>query len=156
MVIRKGEFKDIFEVVELFKELHEYHVQNEPKVFKSISKEFMGQYYLNTIQSDAGYFLVAEIDNKVVGFAEIMIVKTENHPLKHDNTLLRIEKLVIDNNYRRRKIASKLFEYIQNEAKKIKADYLDLGVHEFNKDAIKFYEAVGFKVNTMKMIKSLQ
>ena len=51
----------------------------------------------------------------------------------------------MDEKYRRQGVASEMLDFIREEAKKKNYDKIELDMWEFNENALKFYEAVGFR-----------
>jgi len=80
-------------------------------------------------------YLVAKIDNKIVGFAGIIPVLDEAD----------ISNIVIHKNLRNQKIGSLLFEALIDLAISLNLKTLNLEVRESNIPAIKLYEKYGFK-----------
>jgi diamine N-acetyltransferase len=57
----------------------------------------------------------------------------------------------VDRTYRGKGMGKIFFEKIVEFAKQIEADSLELGVWEFNEDAIKFYESMNLKTKMRRM-----
>lgn len=61
---------------------------------------------------------------------------------------LEIDYIIVDNNYRKKGIATKLLHFLENNYKNI--DNITLEVRESNKEAINFYRKNGFKEVTKR------
>jgi putative acetyltransferase len=76
------------------------------------------------------YFLIAELDNKIVGYASL-----ENND--------HLDLLYVHKDYQRRGIADSLYTEIEKEAIKRKVTVLNSDV---SKTAIRFFQKKGFKI----------
>ena len=76
--------------------------------------------------------------------------KSKSLPIAKERTTYFINDIVVDKNYRRKKIARKLYDLLLEKAKLEKVNSIELNVWAFNEDAIKFYESLGMKVKNMK------
>jgi ribosomal protein S18 acetylase RimI-like enzyme len=64
---------------------------------------------------------------------------------------INIEDLCIEKEYQKRGIGKKLFDEAVNYGRKIEANILELGVWDFNKNAVEFYEHLGMKTRLRRM-----
>lgn len=87
------------------------------------------------LKSENSYYLVAKINNEIVGFAGIKMVLNEAD----------IMNIVTRKNYRNHGIGSILFQEILKYAKQKSIEKLTLEVNENNHTAIHIYEKYGFK-----------
>ena len=81
-------------------------------------------------------YLVAKIDNEIVGFAGIIPILDEAD----------ISNIVVHKNFRNQKIGSSLLESLINLAISLNLRELNLEVRESNFPAIKLYEKYGFEI----------
>lgn len=81
-------------------------------------------------------YLVAKIDNKIVGFAGIIPIVDEAD----------ISNIVVHKNFRNQKIGSSLLEGLIDLAISLNLKELNLEVRESNFPAIKLYEKYGFEI----------
>ena len=58
---------------------------------------------------------------------------------------LDIDEICVDKDHRRQGIASSIMKYIENYAKEIGIERIELNMWEFNEEARSFYEKSGFK-----------
>lgn len=85
-------------------------------------------------------YLVAKIDNKVVGYIGMLFVMDECHVLN----------IAVDSNYRRNGIATKLVNELFKHCKKHKTAYVMLEVRVTNIPAQKLYSKLGFKDEVLR------
>lgn len=155
MIIRKAEERDFNEVVSLHRQLDDFHTKNVPKYFKCIETEFRKELFLSRLNSEDGFYLIVQIDEKVVGFANCAILEVKDNPYRINKKFLKIEDIIVDEKYRRKNIATKLFQFLEDYARNHDLDYLELGVVEFN-EARLFYEKSGFRTFMRIMRKDLK
>ena len=77
----------------------------------------------------------------------------ENHINVKNSKILLVEKIGVDKDYRRNGYGRILINEIKKKAKKENCNRIELTCWSFNKNAIKFYEKMGMKVqkSTMEM-----
>ena len=81
-------------------------------------------------------YLVAKVDNKIVGFAGIIPILDEAD----------ISNIVVHKSFRNQKIGSLLLSSLIDLANSLELKVLNLEVRESNVPAIKLYEKFGFEV----------
>ena len=126
---------------------HSIHANNNPKLFKEIiSKE--ANNYLNEILENPNFCIyVSIIDDKIVAYAIICIREKPENPVMYKQKICFIEDICVDKNYQKQGIGKELFKSIKDFAKDNECNEIELNVWEFNKNAISFYEHLGFKTS---------
>lgn len=116
----------------------------EPEIFKKgFSKELSDHIY--TIFADPRQKIVVyEIDGAICSFAVINHITKPENPFMYVRDYLDIDEFCVDEAYRRRGLATEMIAFIRDYAKAEGFDRLELNMWEFNRDALDFYEAVGF------------
>lgn len=95
--------------------------------------------------------IVAKLDNKIVGFATIVI----NHDIVEElKPFLSVWNFGVHKDYRRNKIGTRMFDYIYDFAKKLDCDFVSLIAETENVVAQNFYESLGYirEVGYVKLI----
>ena len=130
--VRFAEKEDYKVINEIIREVHDLHVKNRPDVYNETDKPLSEEEFKEILEDDRyKMFLVQERESKeVVAFIDTFCVKEK---------------------YRKRGIGKFLFQHIISFAKKEGVNTLQLVVWEFNKGAIKFYEALGMKKRNISM-----
>ena len=88
------------------------------------------------LTNEISKYLVAKINNQIVGFAGIIPVLDEAD----------ISNIVVNKNFRNQKIGSLLLEALFDLAISLKIQKINLEVRKSNVPAIKLYEKYGFEV----------
>lgn len=91
--------------------------------------------FVEHIENDNWYGIIAESDGKVIGYACFMIVADEAH----------LTNMAVAEEYRRKSVANQLMESILEELKCRECATMYLEVRVSNLSAIKFYEKLKFK-----------
>lgn len=92
--------------------------------------------FKSELKNEHSKYLVAKIDNKIVGFGGIIIIVDEAD----------ISNIVIHKDFRNQKIGSYLLEDLINLAISFNLTCINLEVRKSNIAAIKLYEKYGFTV----------
>ena len=96
--------------------------------------------YIQELSNPVAKYLVAEVDNKVVGFAGTWVILDESH----------ITNIAVHPNYRNQKIASKLLEGLIDYCDSLGCVHYELEVRASNKAAQGLYRKYGFKENGIR------
>jgi len=144
MVIRLATREDLPRVNELRRQVNELHAQGKPEWFKQGFGEDLQAYLYTLFESDDHDVLVAESDGVIVGFACLKYVERPETPYRLASRFLEIEEIGVDENCRRTGAGRALVEHIRTIAKEKGFPRIDLNMWEFNENALKFYETIGF------------
>ena len=143
MEIRKLTETDYDKVVELYKELDDFHAQARPDYFVYRNKE-------EIVPKDAYYHNLAHPCCLDMGAfdGERMVGVVRATLWEESGMVLGVKTACLDDiyvlpTYRRRGIATKLFTEVETWAKKQGAIRLDLHTWDFNKGAIAMYQLMG-------------
>lgn len=107
MKIRNASNSDKRKIAELFKEMVEFHSQNDPIfTLKASGHEIYAEWFIEQIESDSAYPLIAEADGMIVGFSLSFIKKYPATWLYE--TYGEINDISVTRAYRRKGIGTKL------------------------------------------------
>ena len=146
MKIRSAKIDDCDAITSLYKQLYDtekafddnlindYIIDD--KQLKSIRKK---------IKSRKEIFLVAEMDQKIVGVIDGYIIDSIHYKEK----VSFLEHLCVDKKYRKKRIATELIQEFSNKSKEKGAMYIKLYAFEKNSNAIKLYNKLGFVESTI-------
>lgn len=97
---------------------------------------------LKRIKNNPNYYLlVAEVNNKIVATAYLVIIPNLTRSCR---PWAQIENIIVDEKWRRKEIGRKLIEYAINIAKKNNCYKFFLTSNIKREDAHKFYKSLGF------------
>ena len=145
MEIRKAEKKDIPGILNLLVQVDMVHHNGRPDIFKpGFSKEL--QDHIRTIWNDPRQRIVVdERDGVLCGFAVLNHITRPENPFMRVRDYLDIDEFCVDKAYRRTGVGTELIDFVRTYAKESGFDRIELNMWEFNRDALLFYESVGFQ-----------
>ena len=143
MEIRKLIESDYDQVIELYTQLDEFHVQARPDCFVHREKDkiYPKDAFIHNLVYPGGLELGAFDDGLLVGIVRATL--WEESIMRKDLKTVCLDDIYVLPTYRRRGIATKLFAQVEAWAKEQGAIRLDLHTWDFNKGAIAMYEAMG-------------
>ena len=131
-------------LLELNKYVHQWHVNNYPKIFKDNEKD-LRNYFNNSLERPNTYHFIAYDNSEAIGFIQTQIVETNNSPFRLPQKLVYINVIVVKPEYQGKGIAQMLFEKVNELAKKNEISRIELDHWEGNSRARVFFEKMGFK-----------
>ncbi len=149
-LIRKAVDSDIEAIRDLWREINDYHAQTAQHVFRqgeSVPRDQLEDW----LHSGDNTFFVAVSDGQVAGFVRCVTRTTADSPLIVPRTYMVIDVLVVRAHCRRQGIGSRLIERAHRWAREQAIDQLEIGVWEFNHDARKLYESLGYTTVSRKL-----
>lgn len=155
MIIRRAEIKDIEHIKDLLCQVLELHHKGRPDLFKSNSRKYNDSELIEIIKDDSRPIFVADIDEKILGYAFCIISQHINDNILTDIKTLYIDDLCVNENSRGQHIGKALYDYVIAYAKKIGCYNVTLNVWSCNESAMKFYEKCGLKPQKVGMEKIL-
>lgn len=144
MAVRFAEETDLPRVNELRRQVNELHVEGRPQTFKpGFCDELRDHIY--TIWNDPTQRIaVCERDGVIVGFAVLHRIVRPETPFMFVRDFLDIDEFGVDAAHRRQGAGTELIAFVRDYAKAQKIPSVELNMWEFNRDALAFYESVGF------------
>ena len=150
-VIRFAREDDLAQINELRRQVNELHAAGKPEIFRPCFSDEMRD-YLYEIRSDAAWQIIAaEADGAVLGYATLHHIQRPENPVMRPRDYLEIDEFGVDEAFRRRGIASAMIAFIRAYAREKGFSRIELNMWEFNRDALAFYEAVGFSTYRRQM-----
>ena len=141
--IRKAKTEDLARLEELYRELEEDAVLYQPEHFVFSRAGTRSEQMKDFLDSDTQAMFVAE-DDKVIGFAHVVLIKAKKVPCLKPETSLYLQDLVVTAEYRSRGIGTILLNEAKKYGKDNGADFFRTQVFPQNTDGMRFYERNGF------------
>jgi len=143
--IRPAENNDYSGLLEIYKELDEYHQIEHPEIFERIQEENRSKEYISyLVESKTSLLLVALIEDEIIGFAEGYIKENSSFPVFKKREWFQLDNIAIKNKYQGEGFGRKLFQAIEHWATGQRLKRIELNVYSFNQGATRFYEQLGF------------
>ncbi|MBP5353857.1 MAG: GNAT family N-acetyltransferase [Lachnospiraceae bacterium] len=144
-MVRFAKQEDLERVNELRKMVNDLHVGGKPEVFKPGFNEELKNYIYEIREDPNKDIVVAELDGVVCGYAVVAYISRPENPFMNERRFVDIDEFGVDAAFRRRGAATEMVEFVKKLTKEKGYDRLELNMWEFNREALAFYEAVGFE-----------
>lgn len=142
MKIRKVNIEDYLEVINLYTQLHDAEKEFDDNLVEElIIDEEQEKKIKKKMKSRKEIFLVAELENKVVGLIDGFIIDD----IFFKEKIAYLDHICVDRNHRNKEIGTKLIKEFQKISQKKGAKYVKLNAFVKNINAIKLYEKFGFE-----------
>lgn len=152
MNIRRAEEKDIPRILDLLSQVLEVHAAIRPDYFIPGTTKYPKEELVEIIHDDQRPIFVAVDENdSVLGYAFCAIKHQPDRANLVQFKTFYIDDLCVDEKLRGQHIASGLFEFVKEEARRIGCYEITLNVWEGNNAAKHFYDAMGFKPRNTTM-----
>lgn len=143
--IRYASLEDMPQVNALRKQVNTLHAEGRPDIFRSDFCQELQQHVYEELMSETSDVIVAVSGEMVCGFVTAQYIARTESPYNKPRCFYRIEEFGVAPEFRRQGIATALIAFCREEAHKRGFPRIELDVWEFNQDAQKFYQAVGFQ-----------
>lgn len=150
IITRNLKNEDYFDVLELEKQVHKEHYSKRPDLYNNVSDLFPREYYNSIIDNKNSITIGIECDNKIVAIIISEVKETSNISVIKKRKYCFIDDIVVDENYRRKGYAKRLFNELREKMKYLNITDIELTVWPFNKGAIAFYESIGMSAKNIK------
>ena len=142
VIIRKAKIEDLPYIQNLCNLLSKqsYLFDKDVNINWAHSKEGK-KYYEERIEGNKGFCLIAEKENKIVGFASGSLHEADDWRLIKR---VELDNVFITEQQRRSGIGKLFIDFIKKWAKEIKAERVTLTAYVTNDKALKFYERESF------------
>ncbi len=144
IAIRYAKQKELEQVNKLRKEVHELHCSGRADIFNSDSWNNIEEFINVRFSSDESGVIVAVKGDEIVGFATVQYIHKAESAFQQARSFYHIEEFGVDKEHRRRGIATRLMDFMRNDAVGRGFEKIELDMWEFNEGALRFYENIGF------------
>ena len=152
MNIRKANINDYESVINLYKQLFDTEKVFDDNVVKTYKVDEQEEKKIKKrIKSRKEIFLVAEIDNRVVGLIDGYIIES----IYYKEKISYLNHLCVDEKDRNNEVGSKLIEEFSKISNNKGAKYIKLNVFEKNIPAFNLYKKLGFESYSIFYMKKI-
>ncbi len=144
-MVRFAEAGDLERINELRKAVNDVHVHGRPDIFKAGFHTELRDYIYSICKAEDKDILVVEREGVICGYACLRYAEKSETPFMRARHFLDVDEFGVDEGFRRQGVGTELMEGIRVEAGKRGLHRIELNMWEFNKEALAFYESVGFK-----------
>ena len=156
-LIRKPTSEDLPALIPLWIGESDFHHELDPEYYTPTASDEDKQfekYFLDALATNDPYFLIAEMEEKVVGFVMYKKGKADYF----DTNIVdfgEVLELFVDPDFRKKGIGEKLVNEVEKFFKEEGLAYLKLEASSRNDNAIKFYQEHGFEDHVTVMYKKI-
>ena len=152
ITIRNAVIEDCERIRPLQKEIADLHHNGRPDLFKAEPRYFTKEGFLERLNDPKHTVLIAETKNgQVVGYAFAWVIAYREHSTYVDFDCFYVNDLCVLKSHQRRGIGKKLMECCKERAREQKCKVMELGVWNFNREAIAFYQNCGMETRIRRM-----
>jgi len=144
-MIRRAKTDDIDRLNHLLYQVQRLHAEGRPDIFKLGAKKYTTEELTRIIGDDATPIFVYLEEDILMGYAFCIYQETQDSPQLHERKVMYIDDLCVDEQYRRRRIGEKLYQYVVQTARENGCDSVTLNVWSVNPSAEKFYRKMGMQ-----------
>lgn len=156
VIIRHAVDADYDELCPLFAALDAQHREARPDLFRAAAGPPRSREHVEgLIAGPHTALLVAECAGRLVGFATLVLNQRMGLPIVVPARVAAVDNLFVDATHRRSGIGRALLARARAWAQAKDARTIEISVHEFNQDALRFYEAVGYATATRRLMAQL-
>lgn len=150
--IREANPEDYEGLCEVFAELDTFHREALPHVFREPDGPARTKEYISDIIADENTALfVAESEDGIIGLVHILLREAPDIPILMPRRYAMISDLAVKKGFRRSGVGRALMESAHQWARDNGVTQVELGVWEFNKAAMTFYEKLGYRSARRRM-----
>jgi len=154
--VRPATIADYAQMCALLAEVDELHRIHLPWMFKKPPAEPRSTaFFEQLIESEDSALLVAEVGPTLVGVATALLRNSPDFALFVSQRWCVLDNIAIVRPWRRRGIGSALIRHAEQWAQARGANWIELGVYEFNETARSFYRSLGYAPVSTKLRKPL-
>lgn len=156
-MIRGASVEDLSRVAALERELDALHRRALPWLVAEPATLSTELEYLTRFLADPNCAVfVADEGGTLLGAARVLVRPTRNAPAVRPASVVELEAMVVAAEYRRRGYGSALVRAAEAWGRERGGDRLELGVYEFNEEARRFYEFLGFETLSRRLRRPLE
>ena len=140
----------------LLAEVDELHRLNLPWLFQKPTAEPRSKaFFEQLLNSGTSLVLVAEAGSRLVGVATALMKSSPDFALFVSQCWGVLDNIAVAKSWRRRGVGAALIADAERWLRDRRANWIELGVYEFNQDARSFYRALGYLPVLTKLRKPL-
>ncbi|HEY4344774.1 MAG TPA: GNAT family N-acetyltransferase [Parvibaculum sp.] len=157
-IIRQATESDYEQLCDLFEELDALHRAARPDLFRKQHGAPRERSYVASLIAgpDSAVLVAGDPGSRsLYGFATLIVRVTPESGVRAGRRIVEIDNLAVRREWRRTGLGRLLISEADRWAARSNLGTVELAVHEFNADAIRFYEAVGFATSQRRMSRDL-
>lgn len=151
-VIRIADIEDYDGICQVLKNVDRLHSRALPEIFREYNGPARTRQYLQAMmKNESSEILVAESGGKIIGTVHVYIRETPDINVLTHRAYGIMDDLVVCEDMRGCGIGKALMEKAHDWLRDRSINRVELNVWEFNRNAIEFYEGLGYKTLSRRM-----
>jgi len=151
--VRQASLRDYEELCQLFDQLDAIHREARPDMFQPFppparTREQVA-HWLTQAESTV---LVAQSEDGVVGLAVLLTRVPSSFAGAVPRKVIELDNLVVRADQRGRRVGRRLLAAAVEWSRQRRATHVEVAVHDFNRDAKRFYENFGFLPSVDRLV----
>jgi GNAT superfamily N-acetyltransferase len=151
--VRQASLRDYEELCALFDQLDEIHRQARPDMFQPFPPPARTREQIaHWLAQPESTVLVAQSEEGVVGLAVLLTRTPSGFAGAVPRKVIELDNLVVRADQRGRKVGRRLLAAAVEWSRQRRATHVEVAVHDFNRDAKRFYESFGFSPSVDRLV----
>lgn len=144
-MVRFANEKDLDRINRIRAQVNALHAAGRPDIFKPGFCRELRDHALEQLRGEHSDILVAERDGAICGMAMVEYLVRPESAYCRERRIYHVKEFGVDEACRRRGVGRELLEFLREDAKKRGFSRMELDAWSFNRSALEFYEAAGFR-----------
>jgi len=155
-IVRAAILEDADAIRALFAEVDDLHRVQVPWLFqKPPTEPRSSEFFEHLLANQESKVFVADTGTELVGVATALMRSAPDFALFIHQSWGVLDNIAVSRERRRRGVGAALMREAEHWVRARGANWIELGVYEFNRDARSFYEALGYAPVLTKLRKPL-
>lgn len=155
-LIREATAQDVEALSGLLAEVNALHAAAFPHVFRDAAADAAtADFVRQQLAEEDAQLFVAEQERRPIGYARVRLLRAPPLPILVPRRFAEIDTLVVSAPFRRGGVGRALVEAAHRWAAEQGVDQVQIVVWEFNREAVAFYERLGYATVRRTMWRSL-
>jgi ribosomal protein S18 acetylase RimI-like enzyme len=154
LIIREASIADHPAISLLYAQVDVLHAHGRPDAFQAPPQPRSIAFLQKRLAEADAAMHVADIGGSVVGFAFVKLGRPPDDAMHRPRVFAYIEEVVVSSDHRRLGVGTALMHRVEGWARDRKVDQIELIVWEFNEEARKFYESLGYTTSYRRMFRT--
>lgn len=154
VIFRKAIEQDYEGVLMLKKQVHNIHVESEPKFYRISENPFAKSEFLDELEKEHIFILENE-RKEIIAYAALVEMNVKDNPLIYDQRIMFIDDICVREDERKKGYGKGFFKQLEQMGKEKGYTSLELNVWNFNERGKAFFQKMGMKNMRIRMQKEI-
>lgn len=145
MLIRLATKNDLQRINALRAQVSELHASARPDFFNPGFPPTLAGFIQVIFEDDSRHILIVEHEGDILAFACLAEIEVPEKPHKPGRRFLEVDEFGVDAAHQRKGVGRFLMDGVRDFARERGYDRIELNMWEFNANALRFYEVIGFR-----------